>query len=70
VVELDYMLGEYYRLRGWDMETGWLPRELLERLALSDVADELEKLGKMPQSRVKRFQPTISEISSEASSSS
>ncbi|MEM3519634.1 MAG: aldehyde ferredoxin oxidoreductase family protein [Candidatus Hadarchaeales archaeon] len=70
VVELDYMLREYYRLRGWDMETGWLPPELLEKLALSDVAEDLEKLGKMPQRRVKRFRPMISEISSEVSASS
>lgn len=47
-VELDYMLSEYYELRGWDPETGWLPKKLLERLGLSDVANELEKLGKTP----------------------
>ncbi len=33
---------EYYRLRGWDPETGGQTRSGLERLGLTDVADELE----------------------------
>ncbi|HSR11418.1 MAG TPA: aldehyde ferredoxin oxidoreductase C-terminal domain-containing protein, partial [Thermodesulfobacteriota bacterium] len=37
------MLDEYYRLWGWDPETGSLTREGLEKVGLSDVA---EKLGR------------------------
>jgi len=42
------LLTEYYRLRGWDEKTGRPTRETLERLGLKYVADELEKLGKLP----------------------
>jgi aldehyde:ferredoxin oxidoreductase len=38
----------YYDGRGWDMKTGWPMREMFERYGLSDVADELEKAGKLP----------------------
>jgi aldehyde:ferredoxin oxidoreductase len=31
----------YYRLRGWDEETGWPTRKKLEELDLSDVAGDL-----------------------------
>ncbi|MEM2890864.1 MAG: aldehyde ferredoxin oxidoreductase family protein [Candidatus Hadarchaeum sp.] len=48
VVELDKMLDEYYNLRGWDPKTGFIPRKKLEELALDYVAEELEKLGKIP----------------------
>lgn len=49
VVELDQMLREYYELRGWDWNTGWIPREKLEELALPDVANVLEQMGKLPK---------------------
>jgi aldehyde:ferredoxin oxidoreductase len=48
VVELDRMLREYYQLRGWDWETGWIPAQKLRELGLQDVATELGKLGKLP----------------------
>jgi aldehyde:ferredoxin oxidoreductase len=48
VVELDYMLHQYYKLRGWDPKTGWVPRKLLVRLGLEDVANQLAKLKKLP----------------------
>jgi aldehyde:ferredoxin oxidoreductase len=48
VVELDYMLREYYRLRGWDWETGWIPAQKLRDLGLRDVEGELRKLNKLP----------------------
>lgn len=38
----------YYDKRGWDRETGWPYRETYEKYGLKDVADELEKLGKLP----------------------
>ena len=36
VVELDFMLDEYYRARGWDLETGIPTPDTLRRLRLSD----------------------------------
>jgi aldehyde:ferredoxin oxidoreductase len=47
VVRLDIMLDEYYENRGWDKKTGLPYRKTLERVGLKDVADELEKLGKL-----------------------
>jgi len=38
----------YYRLCGWDVKTGWPTRHKLEELGLKDVADELERIGKLP----------------------
>jgi len=46
VVELDYMLQEYYQLRGWDPSTGWIPRAKFEELGLGDVGREMAKLKK------------------------
>jgi aldehyde:ferredoxin oxidoreductase len=46
--ELDQMLDRYYTLHEWDLETSWPTRETLEKLELKDVADYLEKLGKLP----------------------
>ena len=41
------MLDEYYDLHGWDRETSFPKRGTLEELGLSDVADDLEKIGKL-----------------------
>ena len=46
--ELDGMLDRYYELHGWDNKTSWPTRVTLEMLKLKDVADYLEKLGKLP----------------------
>ena len=46
-VELDAMLDEYYDVRGWDRQTGCPTRTTLERLELKDIADELERCGKI-----------------------
>jgi aldehyde:ferredoxin oxidoreductase len=48
VVEAERMLDEYYELRGWDKETGLIPRSKFEELGLGDVGEELRKLGKLP----------------------
>jgi hypothetical protein len=32
----------------WDMESGVPSRETLDALSLSDVASDLEKMGKLP----------------------
>jgi len=44
VVPLDKMLDEYYRLRGWDVETGIPLPETLRRLGLEDAAKTAEEL--------------------------
>lgn len=38
-----------YEERGWDLETGWPYRETYEKYGLKDVADEMEKLGFLPE---------------------
>jgi aldehyde:ferredoxin oxidoreductase len=43
--ELEPMLDEYYKVRGWDKTTGRPTRKTLERLGLAEVADELERCG-------------------------
>ncbi len=37
----------YYRAEGWDIETGWPTRAILEELGLEHVADRLEHAGKL-----------------------
>lgn len=43
----DKLLKDYYMLRGWDVETGLPTKRKLEELGLKEVADELEKIGKV-----------------------
>ena len=43
--EFERIREEFYELRGWDPETGLQKAETLERLGLSDVADELKERG-------------------------
>ena len=38
----------YYKLRGWDVNTGWPTRAKLEELGLKNVADELANIVKLP----------------------
>jgi len=45
---LNKMLDYYYDFRGWDKKTGIPTRRKLEELNLKYVADELEKMGKLP----------------------
>jgi hypothetical protein len=44
------MAGNFYERFGWDRKTGIPTRATLEALDLKDVADELEKVGKLPKS--------------------
>jgi aldehyde:ferredoxin oxidoreductase len=44
---LDSMLDNYYEMRGWDKKTGIPTKEKLETIGLHDVAQELEKLGRL-----------------------
>ncbi len=46
--EIIETLDEYYELRGWDKRSGIPTREKLNELGLGDVADDLQKLGKIP----------------------
>ncbi|MFQ6075287.1 MAG: aldehyde ferredoxin oxidoreductase family protein [Candidatus Bathyarchaeia archaeon] len=48
---LGEMLDRYYALHGWERETGWPLRKTLEMLDLGDLADELDRLGKLPEKR-------------------
>ena len=38
------MLEDYYKIRGWDIETGIPTKKTLEKLGLQDVAKELKKI--------------------------
>ncbi|MBW1864887.1 MAG: aldehyde ferredoxin oxidoreductase family protein [Deltaproteobacteria bacterium] len=42
------MLDEYYDLHGWDRTTSYPKRETLLRLDLENVADDLDRIGKLP----------------------
>ena len=44
VVELDVMLADYYKLRGWDLKTGIPKSSRLKRLGLSKIDRDLQKL--------------------------
>ncbi len=48
IYEMDQMLDDYYEARGWDKDTGVATRKKLESLDLKFVADDLEKMGKLP----------------------
>ena len=37
----------YFKLEGWDVKSGWPTRATLEELGMPNVADELEKAGKL-----------------------
>jgi aldehyde:ferredoxin oxidoreductase len=43
----DQMLDRFYELHGWDIQTGWQTRRSLEEMDLEDVADRLEKAGRV-----------------------
>jgi aldehyde:ferredoxin oxidoreductase len=46
--EMSKMLDEYYTLHGWDLATSWPTRRTLESVGLANIADELDRLGKLP----------------------
>jgi aldehyde:ferredoxin oxidoreductase len=43
--KFEEMKSDYYRLRGWDVDSGLQPEEKLKELGLSDIAAELKKGG-------------------------
>jgi ribonuclease HII len=46
-VKWDAAMDEYYTAMGYDLSNGWPTRARLEDLDLKDVADEMQKLGKL-----------------------
>ncbi len=44
----NHLVDMYYETRGWDKKTAWPYRDTWEKYGLKDVADEMEKLGKLP----------------------
>ena len=46
--KFEQMKSKYYALRGWDIATGIPIRETLEQTGLGDVAQDLERRGKLP----------------------
>ena len=53
--QFNEMVDLCYEARGWDLETGWPYRETYEKYGLKDVADEMEKLGFLPEKPEKRW---------------
>ena len=49
IVDIETLIDEYYKERGWDLKTGLIPRKKLEELGLKEVADELQRIGKLPE---------------------
>jgi len=47
--DFEKMKDRYYEIRGWDIKTGIPTRATLEKYGLGYVADDLEKLGKLPE---------------------
>jgi len=43
----DEMLDRFYELHGWDKRTSWQTRECLDTLGLEDVAERLERAGRL-----------------------
>ncbi|MHA1348102.1 MAG: aldehyde ferredoxin oxidoreductase C-terminal domain-containing protein, partial [Candidatus Heimdallarchaeaceae archaeon] len=46
VVELDKMLPDYYKLRGWDWETGYPTEEKLKELGLLNEAEKYNLISR------------------------
>jgi aldehyde:ferredoxin oxidoreductase len=46
--DLEKLKDEYYRLRGWDINTGAPTRETLEKFELKEVAEDLQRYDKLP----------------------
>ncbi|MGI6216560.1 MAG: aldehyde ferredoxin oxidoreductase N-terminal domain-containing protein [Coriobacteriales bacterium] len=43
------LVDRYYDTRGWDRATAWPYRETWEKYGLGYIADEMEKIGKLPK---------------------
>lgn len=45
--KFDELLDEYYEIHGWDIKTGLPTRRCLEEFGLTEIADDLERAGKI-----------------------
>ena len=52
VVELDFMLDDYYDARGWDKKTGLQTRQKMAELGLEHIANELAKTNAIHNNNV------------------
>ncbi len=43
------LVDRYYETRGWDKATAWPYRETWERYGLDYIADDMERIGKLPE---------------------
>ena len=43
----DEMLDKFYGLHGWDKETGWQTRQCLIEIGMEDIAEKLERVGRL-----------------------
>jgi aldehyde:ferredoxin oxidoreductase len=50
--EMDKVLDEYYALRKWDKKTGWPTEQRLTELELTEVAQNLAKMNKLPPKQI------------------
>jgi aldehyde:ferredoxin oxidoreductase len=50
--EMDTVLDEYYTLRKWDKKTGWPTKQRLAELELTEVAQNLAKMNKLPPKQI------------------
>ena len=53
--QFNEMVDLIYEARGFDLETGWPYRETYEKYGLADVADEMGKLGLLPERPAERW---------------
>jgi hypothetical protein len=51
------VMDDYYRLRGWDVSTGWPSRERLDQLDLNGVYDEMIAGAKAAKQRLPELPP-------------
>ena len=49
VFEMDVLLDDYYKARGWDIETGFLTEKKMRDLGLKSEAAELKKTGRLKE---------------------
>ena len=47
VIDLEPMLDQYYKIRGWDKYSGFPTKKKLLELSLHEVVNELESMGKL-----------------------
>jgi len=56
-VQFDQVMDEYYRLRRWDVQTGWPTREKMEELDLGAMYDPMVEGAKAAKARLPELPP-------------